>query len=184
MKIKLNLIPQYKKDEIKKSKNLRKVLKLELEISGMLLIFFLALLGFNYALKANLSLVSDIFAQNENNPKYIEMEEYGTEIKEINRNVSDVEAIQEKQVYWSKLLLKLNEVVSPEITLSRFSNQDLLFSLVGKAKTREDLVAFKERLEAESCFSEVKLPLSNLVSKEDLDFQIDFNIKEECVREK
>jgi hypothetical protein len=72
--------------------------------------------------------------------------------------------------------------LTPEITLSNLSNKDFIIFMVGKANTRDALVSLKDRLEKEECFSDVKLPLSNLVSKDNLVFQIEFNVKEECVK--
>jgi hypothetical protein len=50
------------------------------------------------------------------------------------------------------------------------------------ANNRDNLIQFKDNLEKESCFSEINLPLSNLVEKENVEFQIDFNIKKDCLK--
>ena len=42
----------------------------------------------------------------------------------------------------------------------------------------------KDNFSQEGCFTDINLPLSNLVSKDNIDFQIQFNIKEECVKNK
>lgn len=115
--------------------------------------------------------------------KYAELEKYGEKVKEVNSQVANAETIQENQIYWSKLFLKLNEVLSEEITLNDLTTKDYTILLTGKSKTRDGLVLLEEKLKNESCFSDVKLPLSNLVSKENVDFQIEFNIKEECIKE-
>lgn len=183
MKIKLNLLSISRKEAIKESKKMRSILKWGIEIFGILLVLFILLLNNNYILKTDLSLSSSNQENNEVNSKYAEIEKYNTEIKQVNSKITDIESIQKGQIYWSKLFLKLNSILTSEITLSNFSNKDFTVFLVGKAKTREALVSLKDRLEKEECFSGVKLPLSNLVSKDNVDFQIDFNIKEECIRQ-
>jgi hypothetical protein len=54
--------------------------------------------------------------------------------------------------------------------------------LAGTSKTRDDLIYMKDNFSKENCFTDVSLPLSSLVSKDNVDFQIEFNIKEECIK--
>jgi len=54
--------------------------------------------------------------------------------------------------------------------------------LSGAADTRDNLLAFKDNLEKEGCFSNVDLPLSNLVDKTDVSFRIVFDVKESCLK--
>jgi len=66
--------------------------------------------------------------------------------------------------------------------MKKIETSDYSVLLTGKAKSRDDLITFKENLEKEECFSNVNLPLSNLVAQKDVEFQIDFSIKKECLR--
>jgi Tfp pilus assembly protein PilN len=182
MKIKLNLLSVHKKEAIEESKKMRVILKWGMEIFGILLIFFILLLDINYILKTDFSLASYGREKSGLDSKYTEIEKYDSEIKQINSKMTDIENIQKGELYWSKLFFKLNNILTPEITLSNLSNKDFIIFMVGKANTRDALVSLKDRLEKEECFSDVKLPLSNLVSKDNLVFQIEFNVKEECVK--
>jgi len=184
MKIKLNLLSAHKKEAIEESRKMRAILKWGLEIFGILLIFFILLLNINYILKTDFSLDSRGREKSGLDSKYAEIEKYNSEIKQINSKMTDIESIQDGELYWSKLFLKLNAILTPETILSDLSNKDFLIFMVGKADTRDVLVSLKDRLEKEECFTDVKLPLANLVSKDNLSFQIEFNVKEECIKEK
>ncbi len=183
MKIKLNLLSIHRKEAIRESKTLMAILKWGAGVLGVLLIFFLLLLNIGYILKNNLNSMDSRYEKKGLESKYTEIERYNLATKQINSKLSEIENIQKEQIYWSKLFLKLNNILNSDIILSDFSNNDTVAFIVGKAKTREALVSLKNELEKEICFQDVKLPLSNLVSKNNIDFQIEFGIKLECIRE-
>lgn len=184
MKIKLNLLSARRRETIEESKKMRLILHWGAGIFVILVIFFVLLININYILKTEFSSTVNSYEKNSLNEKYAEIERYDLEIKQINSRVLDIENIQNGQIYWSNLLVKLNGILNSDIILSNLSNKNFVVFLVGKAKTRDSLVSLKANLEKEVCFTDVKLPLSNLVSKDDVAFQIEFNIKEECVKKK
>lgn len=51
--------------------------------------------------------------------------------------------------------------------------------VVGVAKNRTALIAYKDKLEADNAFSKVELPVSNLVSKRDIEFSMQLSISKE-----
>lgn len=183
MEIKLNLIPQYKKDEIQQGRHFRSLLGWEAELTFILACFILFLFSLSYILKINFSLVSGGFGTNPgSNAQMKEVENYDSEFKIANAKISEVEKIQRGQIDWLKLFEKINVVTSNEISINKLSTENYLVNLSGRAQTRDDLIAFKERLEKEECLENVALPLSNLVSKENVEFQINFNFKKDCLK--
>jgi hypothetical protein len=181
--IKLNLIPIQKKEEIKKSNYFRLVLRSEIELFGIILIFAAMLLNINYILKVTLDSDKEVNAA-KNAAQNKEIRKYDSEIREINEKIREIGKIQEGQLNWSNLFEKLNGLYSNSIEMKRVATRNYLVLLEGKANNRDNLIAFKENLEKEECFSEVNLPLSSLVSRENVEFQIDFKIKKECLKEK
>jgi hypothetical protein len=183
MVIKLNLIPPHKKEEIKKSYRSRMLLRWEGEL---LLIIFLSVAGLvsmDYILKINLFSAdygSSMAAKENSQHKAID--KYDNEIKGMNSLVSKVSKIQSGQLYWSKFLTNFDGKVLPGIEIDNLSTQNYKISLVGKANTRDNLLVLKSNIEKDDCFEAVNLPLSNLVSKENSDFQMDFQIKKECLK--
>ena len=141
------------------------------------------LMSIYYILNINLRLAKESYATSiKSNEQYKEIEKYESEINNVNSNLSQIEKLQNGQLNWSKFFQRFNEHFSNEIEVKGLATRNYSIALIGAAKTRDNLISFKDSLAADSCFSEVNLPLSNLVSKEDLDFQIDFKIKQECLK--
>jgi hypothetical protein len=183
MRIKLNLIPFFKKEEIKKAYRLRMLLRWEGELLLIIFLFIAGLISMDYILKIN-SLSADygsnLVAKDGSQSKAIE--KYDNEIKDMNNLVSKVVKIQSGQLYWSKFLNKFNDKVVSGIKINSLTTQNYKISLAGEADTRDNLLALKSAIEKDECFEAINLPLSNLVSKEDMIFQMDFQIKQECLK--
>jgi len=175
----LNLISPSRKAKITRNYSLQKALRWELELSGIFLIFLLILVSISYILKLNVenTIVTVSSASGVDKLKKLE-----AGVKNANAFLAEAEKIQKGQLQWSNLFLILNKNVDNNISLESVSSKEYSITVAGKASTRDDLVAFKSRLEKEDCLSEVNLPLSDLVAKENLDFQIIFKIKTECLK--
>lgn len=182
MKIKLNLIPPQKKEEIKRAYWLRLVSKWEMEFVILLIFFIAVLASMNFVLKANMAAEdNDMLLVEKNNDNYNKIKEYDNEVKDISGQMANIKKLQSSQLYWSKLLMKLNDKVVSGIEITSLVTSEYDLILNGKADTRDNLIAFKESLAQDSCFSEVDLPLSNLVSKDNVEFQLSLRIKKECL---
>ena len=185
MIIKLNLIPQYRKDEINQARKFSAILRLEAELLFILAIFIAILFSMSYILNINLMLATNN-AENGlgDNAKFKDIRSYDSELNDINARILEIGKIQGGQLYWSEFFSKLNDSTLPAITLSGIATKNYAILLMGKAKNRDDLILFKDNLAKENCFTDVNLPLSNLAAKENIDFQIDLKVKEECVKHK
>lgn len=182
MEIKLNLIPDYRREEIKKAKSLRFAIK-----EGVLLVFiFIFLFGglfcFDYILKINLNLVSNSVQSGSKKESFEKVKNMDAEFGQINEAIGQAEKIQKEQLYWSQALLKFNELVPEAVVINNLATKDYKILIAGTSKDRDGLLAFKGNLEKEKCFSAVSLPLSDLVSKDNVDFQMDFNVNKECLK--
>lgn len=183
MKIKLNLIPPYRREEIKKAKRFRTALKWELELAAILAVFIPILFSINYILQINLSLAENNAVENGKNSSQLrEIEKYDAAIKDVNTRISELGKIQAGQLRWMNFFEKLNANVPDKIALNGIAGKGYAVSLSGRAADRDVLIAFREKLEQDECFSEINFPLSNLVAKENLDFQLDLNIKKDCLK--
>lgn len=182
MEIKLNLIPQYKKEEMARSERFRTVLRWEAEASMILVLVFLLVLGLNYILQFNLEASTSDLASRQNKEKYDRLALYDQEFKNTNGQVAIIDGIQKDQLYWSRLFEKLSALIPAGITVEKMANKDYQIFIAGNSDTRDNLLALKDKLSQDSCFSNINLPLSDLVSKNNIDFQMDFVIKEECVK--
>lgn len=165
-----------------KAKRLKLVVRIELAIFVFILIFFAFLFSLRHILILNNNAtISETGSSNEK-VQYDKLKKYDEEFNQINSNISQIEEIRKGQLYWSNMFLGINQSILPGITLENVATKDYAVFLVGKADSRDNLIAFKDRLEKNDCFASVNLPLSNLVYKGSIDFQMDLNIKEDCVR--
>lgn len=182
MEININLIPQYKKDQIAHAKHLNLIVRTEVGVAMLLAFLLVFVWGLNKILDFNLNAV--IASQNTESgqDRFIEIAKYQENFKTINNDISLVSKVKKDQLYWSSLFIKLSSYLTAGITITDLANNNYSISIAGTADTRDNLIAFKDKLAGETCFSDVNLPLSNLVDQENVAFQMDFKIKENCVK--
>jgi len=179
--IKLNLTPPAKKEEMHKANLLSQVFKWETELFGIFVVFIAMLVSINYILMITVSSEA-VLTLAKNNEQYKEIENFDIESKDVNKVISQIDQIQRGQLNWYNFFEKINKQFSNTIEIKRIETSDYAVLLAGKANNRDNLITFKENMEKESCFSDVNLPLSSLVAKENVEFEIDFKIKKECLR--
>lgn len=182
MKIKLNLIPDYKREEINKNEHLRFVRREGLSLSFIFIFLFSGLFCFDYIIKMNLSLVSNSVQSGNKRESFGKVKKIDEEFGKINKDMEQVEKIQKDQFYWSEVLLKLNALIPEAVAINNLATKDYKILISGTSNNREGLLEFKGNLEKEKCFSAISLPLSDLVSKDNVDFQMDFNVNRECLK--
>lgn len=183
MNIDINLIPPYKKEEIRRSDRLRTVLRWESELSFVLLIFIAILASVSYILSINLSLIENTEKIGSASAgRYKEIVRYDEEVMGINSKLAEIKNIQRGQLRWSKLFSKLEKNTLDGIAINNLATKDYDVFMVGEADTRDNLILFKEELKKEECFSDINLPDSSLTSRENVDFQMDLKIKKECLK--
>lgn len=180
---KINLIPPYRKEEISRAYNLRTLLKWEAELAAILALLVLALISINAIVKINLSVaVNDSSVINKTSEQYKAIEQYDDDTKNTNAVISNVGKIQNAQFYWSKFLAKLNDKVISGVAISKITTKNYDITVGGKVNTRDNLITFRDNIINDSCFTDVDLPLSNLVARDNIDFQMTFKIKRECLK--
>ncbi|HAM88990.1 MAG: hypothetical protein US83_C0002G0090 [Candidatus Falkowbacteria bacterium GW2011_GWC2_38_22] len=171
--ITLNIIPDELKNEIKLNDHYvfyKKVMSLILFMA----IFFSAVL-----LTAKIILAtqqSDTDQQNTIITK--SSENYSKQINEINIQLKEIKSIQNNDINWTDFFLSMNDFIGNEIKISRLyaGKNDNSLRISGIAKSRNDLLAFKEKLEKSEKFSNINLPISSLLEKENINFEISATI--------
>lgn len=182
MKIIINLLPEKRKKEIRKRKFLLFVIWQEI------LIIFTAMVFFGVLFSANLILSMNYKSIQKDGEKYFDREEfreikrYEDEFAEVNNKVSLVDSVQNNDYYWTNFLYELSRITPEGIKLNELSSEQLDITLSGRANSRDELIVFRDRLEESDCFSEVSVPLSDIVKKEDIDFKIEVEIDKNCLK--
>lgn len=96
------------------------------------------------------------------------------DIRMINKDVLELEKIQEQTIVWSDFLYQLSLLQTNDVLFNQLSasNNDKLIKISGSAKTRSALLSFKSLLDESGMFDDIELPLSNILEKENIEFTI------------
>jgi Tfp pilus assembly protein PilN len=113
---------------------------------------------------------------------FLEIDAAERKFKEVNKKVSTLLTLQQEHTTWSSLFLSLNTIIPEGILLEKLVTTNQQISLSGKATTRDILLQFQDKLNQSDCFKNAKIPLSDLFIQENVDFQLDVEIKKECLK--
>lgn len=183
MKIYLDLLPTQRKIELKKRKRFFLILKQEVFFLFPIFIFFVILLNIFFVLKIQKNETDLLNSQQQSQKQYQQLNFYEEKFAKMNDQIGLVSKIQTKHIYWSRIFDIIDEMANENVYFSDISTKDFHLYFAGRAKTREDLMSLKNKFENQGCFENINVPLSNLVNKENADFQMDLSVKEECLRQ-
>ncbi|MDO8529572.1 MAG: PilN domain-containing protein [bacterium] len=184
MKIILDLLPEIKKEKIRKDKIFIRVIRQEIIFSLPIFFFIVILLAINFTQKIIAQGAENNFGMINSQQEYKDLKKYEDKFSEIGAKTSEILKIQKNHLNWLGVFSKLENAIPDNVYISNLATDNYQVSLAGKAKTREDFLKFQENIKSEDCFSNVNIPLSSLVSKENVEFQVDFEIKEDCLKNK
>ncbi|MBU3964930.1 hypothetical protein KJ695_03165 [Patescibacteria group bacterium] len=103
--------------------------------------------------------------------------------KNINDLLINIDKIGAEQIYWSKVLTEITGAVPSDAQIfslelnSKYALGEVLspnegiFTIIGRAKTRDAILALQAILESSADFKDIQAPLDNLVKKTDADFK-------------
>jgi Tfp pilus assembly protein PilN len=182
MKIYLDLLPKERKSELKRKKLFRNILRQEFLFLTPILVLVIILLNIFYLLSFEQKTSIAAQSAEQSQDKYQKLNAYEQKFKQVNTATASLLKIQAGHLYWGNVFKRMDADVPDGITVANFSTKDYSVFLVGKAKSRDILLNLKSNLESDACFANVDVPLSNLVVKDDIDFQIDFLVNKECLK--
>ncbi len=189
--IKINLLPQARKEEIKWHQASRLVIFYSIIILMAVGIFISSLFVVQIFLQRELSSLDEEIQLRQKSIRTQELKALEVQIKTFNKEILRLNKIQAGHTYYSKFLEKFTEIIPKDVQLfvldiqkaDENSKENLYkINIVGKAKTREDLLAFKKALEKSDDFQNLHLPLSSLTKRYDIDFTLNVFLKEEALR--
>jgi hypothetical protein len=112
-----------------------------------------------------------------------QLAEYERKFREANEQADTVGRIGASHLYFTEVFLLLDRILPENILIDRVSTKEYTVVVSGKAAHRDDLLSLDASLKGEErCIENVNVPISNLFSQEDIDFQVDFSVKEACLR--
>jgi Tfp pilus assembly protein PilN len=182
MEIKLNLLSETKKEEIRKKKRYRLVVWQELIIFSLGVFYVGTLLGVYSMLHLQTKNLETTNAFEKQEKAFQEIDAAVKVFHDTNERISQVRKFQREHTVWSNFFVALDNSVPDGIVLEKMSTSDSRISVSGKADTRETLLAFQERLKASPCFDDAVVPLSDLFAQDNVEFQLDISMKKECLK--
>jgi len=171
--ITLNLIPESIQKEVKTLDfyiSLKNIVFLLLATTAFLSILLLI---------AKLSLQNYFYNSIANNNLHINVGKYSTsEIKKFNQQITEINKINDQYTQWAQVIAKTSNaahegIVFDEIRIDEKRN----FFLTGIAKTREDLLLFKDRIDETKIFENFEIPLEIQVKKKNITFELKLKLK-------
>jgi len=177
--ITINLLP---KKEIRQLRlvNLRSfIFKRVIALSIFGIIVILALGGLDFLLRRNLRVLDSeliIKMEEADSANLLALQE---KIERFNQNLERISKLQENHTSLSPFLVELAQITPSEIGLTSLNvfREDSRGELTGRAQRRDDLLRFQERMEESDFFGNIESPLSNLTSRENVDFRLKFQIR-------
>jgi len=172
----LNLISQQLKQQIKLRRTYSMIKKLSCFFLILIVIYSFTLLFAEYLMQQKFNEIVNQTTQITKNSQ-----SYNNKVKKINSQLIFIDKIQENLLKFSCLLDKVNKANGNKVTFQVISVSKETGKLIikGNALTRDDLILFKKNLESLNLIAEVNLPLNNLLSKENVDFEIEAKLVKE-----
>lgn len=184
MKIYLDLLPEERKKQLHRNKIFRLTIEQEILFLLPLLLLIGILFGINVVLKVQKDSIAMENTQTQSKGRYQELDVYESEFKASNELATNLLALKKGHLHWAEELVAFSALVPEGVNIENLTTKNYQVMISGLAKTRDGLLAFKEGLEKSECIKDVNVPLSNMVQRENVDFQLDFSIKEECLKNK
>lgn len=180
--ITINLIPEKQREYLAKERMFRIALKQVSLLVTIPVVFvgMLAMLMFVRSIELNEIENTDI--QNQQLGAYKELISYENDFRSANKDIAEIDSVIRGGLFWSEIFNELDKLSSDGIGLTSFLSNDYSLHLDGIAETRQKLLDFQSSLENNKCFSEINSPLSNLVSRDNIEFTLDLNISPDCLR--
>ncbi|MFA4880763.1 MAG: PilN domain-containing protein [Candidatus Doudnabacteria bacterium] len=152
---------------------------LALSIFGILVLALL--LGADFLLRHNLKILEGDLERKKSASAASGFSALEGKIDQFNNNLEKIAALQSQHIRFSPFLVELTRLTPPEVRIIRLQVQKDGggVEIQGVAKTRDSLLRFQKNLAESAFFKDIESPLSNLESREDVDFQLKFKIKEE-----
>jgi len=174
----LNLLPPYYKQEIKIRKINSQILYISILIFGIIIIFIFLLGLINLFLFIQSKKIDAKIREINRELNLKKTKEYENKIKEFNKMLGSIDEIERKKVQFSPILEKISHLIPKEIKVnSIYLNNSKEVSINGLSPKRENLLRLKQVLENSEEFTDVKIPLPNLIKPRDIEFTVSFKYK-------
>lgn len=174
----INLLPPPYQEELKQKEGRKLILILGILFLVFLISLTLILFSAKLYIQGQLDSVKILVDLEEKTMQAAEIKDFKQKVNLTNQNILKLNEFYETQINPIDILEKVFGTLPEEITLTDFSWQknNSQVSISGFSSTREALFNFKNNLEADKEFAEIKFPPSNWIKPVDIDFNVTFKI--------
>jgi len=173
----LNLLPPYYKKEIRIRKVNSQILYISIFIFGVIIIFIFLLGLINLFLFIQSKKIDAKIKKINQELNLKKTKEYEKRIKEFNQMLIRIDEIEKEKVQFSPILEEISYLVPKEIKINAIYLNKSEININGFAPKRENLLHLKQVLENSKKFTDIKIPLSNLIKPQDIEFTVSFKYK-------
>ncbi len=181
MEMQFNLLPEERKKKIQRNNILRFVVWQEIVIIFIVVFFFLTIQSIDFIVNLRLDEAKQQASVLKNSENYHQTEKYEKYLNSLNKKMRQIEKAQSNDTDWASVFDKINSLIPQTIMISGMSGDKNSVSIKGIAPLRDDLIEMKKNFDNDDCFENVNIPLNDIVLKKDIDFELDFKIKRECL---
>jgi hypothetical protein len=115
-----------------------------------------------------------------------ELQEYEERSLKENDRMKTLQKIFEGQYVYTKIFILFDEIFPEDIFIKKVEFNLKEGIIYGIAKERDSVLILQKKMEENICFTEVRVPIENLVTKENVAFTLSFGIEneQECLQRK
>jgi Tfp pilus assembly protein PilN len=176
MKIDINVLPDAQKEKINEERRIGNMLKLFFSLIMVLLIVNIVLYAMRIILNVELQVEKK---SSESVMQRISGKEDQLEniFKKTGVQVANLKKIRSAIPNWARVLARISELSPDGIRVSQITAEGMQMKISGFAKTRDDLIAFQDRMHSEGFQSPVDI--SNLVASKNFKFDLNLAISQD-----
>jgi Tfp pilus assembly protein PilN len=173
MRILLNLLPSEKKEALTSRFRYRFFLW-QTALVFCLELYYVAVLGGIYFISNyNVSIAREaLVAFDQYNVEARKLVSFQDKFKETNTLIDTIARYERLHLHWNELLFLLNRLTPEGVVITGLTTKEYTVSIAGEAATRELFLVFEKALKEDECVSDVRVPISNLFTQKEVDFQI------------
>lgn len=181
MKISIDLLPENRKAMIAKKRRFRDTVKQEILFIFPFIIFILMMLGTSLIIQVKTSSDGLYYESQQDQGEHKDLRIYENRAKEINASSSNILNFKSNHFIWTNIINDIIGILPEKIIISNLYNINYKIFIIGSAESRDALINMKDKISENNCYENINVPISNLVIKDNFSFQIDLDIKKECL---
>lgn len=185
MKISLNILPEEYKKSLRQQKIVKHLFLLIFQMGVLSFVFCCMLIGILWGMHYY-ERTSALYADNFDEENLRELQKYEEQSVEENEKMGILQKVFETQYSYTNIFLLFDEIFPEKMYIEKIEFTLKKGIIYGIAEERDSIIFLQKRMEEHECFSEVNIPIGELVTKEDVVFTLSFVLENEerCLQRK